>query len=202
MTQSVCRAVTRKRRPMIHDAEVELLTRTHGTPVRHTLSMQADEYIRSYRWREDTDRRAEVVFAIEDPQGQLWLHAKSHYPSHIFRLPSGGVHWDESIEEALLREVREETNLNVQIEKFVGLLEYRFHHGGKMARFASYIFHLRSSGGCPMADEDESISEFRAVLPLQLAQTAADLRNLIGDRRGWGQWRAAAHDLVYQHLTG
>ena len=33
-------------------------------------------------------------------------------------------------------------------------------------------------------------------------ELAADMRNLIGDRHGWGQFRAISHDLVYEHLTG
>ena len=44
--------------------------------------------------------------------------------------------------------------------------------------------------------------EFRTVLPSQLCGLAADMRNLIGDRHGWGQFRAISHDLVYEHLTG
>ncbi|MFN2166209.1 MAG: hypothetical protein ACK2U9_08085, partial [Anaerolineae bacterium] len=72
----------------------------------------------------------------------------------------------------------------------------------RIAHFASYVFHLVASPGMPVPHTTEQISEFRAVLPGQLAQVAADLRNLIGDRRGWGQWRALAHDLVYRHLTG
>ena len=187
---------------MISDSEVSALSQAYGTPMRHTYSVPADEYIRSYRWRQESDRRAEVVFAIQDPAGQIWVHAKHHYPAHIFRLPSGGVHWDESVEQALLREISEETNLTVEVERFVGLLEYRFHHNGDAVHCASYVFHLISTGGEPRSDESEDISEFRAVLPNQLAQTASDLRNLWGSRRGWGQWRALAHDLVYRHLAG
>jgi hypothetical protein len=38
------------------------------------------------------------------------------------------------------------------------------------------------------------------VLPSQIGQMALDLRSMIGDRRAWGQWRALAHDLVYDTL--
>ena len=200
MTRPVSTAST-DRLPMISEDEVQDLSRHHGMPERRAYKVLADEYIRSYRWRSDSDRRAEVVFAIQDPDGHVWLHAKQHYPSHIFRLPSGGVNWEEPIVDALFREVAEETNLVVDIEHFVGIVEYTFIHGNSVAQFASYIFHLRSEKVQPRADTTEKISAFRAVLPFQLAQTAADLRNLMGDRRGWGQWRALAHDLVYEHLT-
>ena len=181
--------------------EVEELQMRYGSPVHRTHKIQADDYIYSYRWCKDSDRRGEVVFAIQDVTGKIWVHAKPHYPSHIFRLPSGGVHWNESVEEALLREVGEETGLPVQIEQFLGVIEYHFLRGDSSVQFVSYVFHLCSEGGQPVIHESEEISEFRAVLPNQLAQIAIDLRELMGDRRGWGQWRALAHDVVYEYLS-
>jgi ADP-ribose pyrophosphatase YjhB (NUDIX family) len=186
---------------MIITDEVAELSAHYGTPVQRSFNVQADEYIYSYRFNKVIDRRAEVVFAIEDGAGQLWVHAKSHYPAHIFRLPSGGVHWDELVVEGLLREVNEETGLPVEIVRFLGIIEYHFWHGAVMAPFASYIFHLRTECvDCPVIQGDEKISEFRAVLPKQIGQLAVELRSLIGVRRAWGQWRALAHDLVYETL--
>ena len=187
---------------MINTDEVQELTERYGAPRRRSFKIQADDYIRAYRWRRDSDRRAEVVFAIQDPQGRVWLHAKTHYPSHIFRLPSGGIDWTESVIDALYREVDEETGLAVEIQRFVGLIEYKFVDGDAVAHFASYVFWLQAGPGHPIPHSSENISEFRAVLPGQLGQVAADLRNLYGDRRGWGQWRALAHDLVSELLTG
>jgi ADP-ribose pyrophosphatase YjhB (NUDIX family) len=185
---------------MIGEEEVSGLAQQFGAPVRRLFHIQADEYIRQYRFRKDSDRRAEVVFAIQDPAGRIWVHAKAHYPSHIFRLPSGGVHWTEGVYAALLREVHEETGLTVHVQRFLGLLEYRFHDAGATVQFASYIFHLLSDGA-PRLPDDEGISAFRAILPFQLLQLSADMRNVVGDRRGWGEWRALAHDLVYDVLT-
>ncbi len=191
------------RRPMVCENEVAELIASYGSPMRCTFNIQADEYIRAYRWRKDLDRRAEVVFAIQDPLCRIWLHAKRHYPQHIFRLPSGGINWDESVIDALHREIDEETSLEVGIESFIGLVEYRFlADDDQVAHFASYIFLVCCSGEEPRPHPSENISEFRPVLPNQLAQAAAELRNLIGDRHGWGQWRALAHDLVYEHLSG
>lgn len=190
------------RRPMISAHEVEELADQYGIPRRRSFKIQADDYIRAYRWRRDSDRRAEVVFAIQDPQGRVWLHAKTHYPSHIFRLPSGGINWSERVIDALYREVNEETGLDVEIVRFAGLIDYKFVDGNAVAHFASYVFWLRAGPKLPVPHRSENISEFRAVLPGHLAQVAADLRNLYGDRRGWGQWRALAHDLVSELVTG
>jgi ADP-ribose pyrophosphatase YjhB (NUDIX family) len=187
---------------MISEEEVSELTARYGAPVRRFAHVQADEYIRTYRWRKDSDRRAEVVFAIQDPAGRIWVHAKPHYPGHIFRLPSGGVEWCERVQDALLREVVEETGLAVYIRRFLGVLEYCFFDGTAKAKFASYVFLLGSDGTPPQLPEDGEISAFRTILPSQLLQLSADMRNMGGDRRGWGQWRALVHDLVYDILTG
>lgn len=198
---STAHADDRVRKPPVIDEELRQLTEQFGTPLHRTVSVQADATALAYRFGDQGDRRAEVVFAIQDPNGAVWVHAKTNYPRHIYRLPSGGVHWDEAVHAALLREISEETGLDVTVERFLGLLEYRFHHGQLTAPFASYVFHVRSRGGVPQPQADESISEFRQVLPSQLLVMAAELRNLIGDRRHWGQWRALVHDLVYEALV-
>ncbi len=194
--------VAASRLPMVADDEVAALAARFGKPEHRALDVQADEYIYSYRWQHESDRRAEVVFAIRDDAGRYWVHAKPHYPPHIFRLPSGGIHWDERVDTALMREVEEETGLPVEVERFIGLVEYRFWRQQSSVAFASYVFALHSLlDARPVCREGEMISDFRAVTPDQLAQIAANLRNLNGDRRGWGQWRAVAHDLVFDYLS-
>jgi ADP-ribose pyrophosphatase YjhB (NUDIX family) len=191
------------RLPMIISDEVADLAAHYGAPVQRSVNVLADDYIYSYRFNKTLDRRAEVVFAIEDDTGQLWVHSKSHYPEHIFRLPTGGVHWDELVVDGLLREVQEETGSPVEIVRFLGMIEYQFWHEGVVAPFASYIFHLRSTCiGCPPIQQGEPISQFRGVKPQQMRQLAMNLRNLPGVRRAWGEWRALAHDLVYDTLLG
>jgi ADP-ribose pyrophosphatase YjhB (NUDIX family) len=201
MFNSVVTVAPATERPMICEEEVSQLASQYGAPVRRVFQLQADEYLRAYRWRSNCDRRAEVVFAIQDPTGKIWVHAKPHYPHHIFRLPSGGVNLNERVIDALLREVAEETSLEVMIKRFLGLIEYRFHHEGTTVCFASYVFLLWNDGSAPHLPADGEISSFRAILPCQLLQLSADMRNMVGIRRGWGQWRALVHDLVYDLIA-
>ncbi len=193
---------TQWRKPPVIDGEVAALAQRYGEPTRRAFRLEADESIRAYRFGNRGDRRAEVVFAVQDPAGGLWVHAKANYPSHIHRLPSGGIHWDEEVEAALWREIAEETALHVQRPRFLGLIEYEFLWETQTAHFASYLFLVQSMGGVPVPQAEEAITDFRLVLPAQLAQLAADLRSLLGSRRGWGQWRALAHDLAYHLLAG
>jgi len=111
------------------------------------------------------------------------------------------VHWDETIESALLREVEEETRLDVTVERFLSLVRYSFYRGDSTVSFASYVFLLRSKGGRPIIHESEPISAFHVIPPRRLRLLADAMRELNGKRTGWGQWRALAHDVVYEHLT-
>lgn len=189
------------RRPMVSEDEIQALAARFGPPARRSYALPADETLFRYRRSPNSDRRAEVVFAIQNPTDLVWLHAKAHYPSHIFRLLSGGIHWDEGVEEALFREIEEETNLTCRVERFLGVLTYHFLFADEVAQFVSYVFTLRTDFAQPVCVRDNEISAFRAVLPSQLLDVSNDLRNLIGDRRHWGLWRALAVDLVHEQLT-
>lgn len=189
------------RLPTVDAAEVTALSHKYGAPICRSVTLPADESTRIYRFDSRSDRRAEVVFAIEDPSGGIWVHAKAHYPRHLMRLPSGGVHWNEGVEAALLREIDEETGLTVQVQRFLGLIDYLFLYDGRQACFASYLFLVRSSGGLPVPHAGEAITDFQLAPVPQLRTLAADLRNLNGDRRLWGQWRAMVHDLACETLV-
>ena len=187
--------------PMIDEQEVDMLAARFGLPLQRTHMLEADDYIHGYRWSKEPDRRAEVVFAILRPDDTVLLHTKANYPSHIFRLLSGGIGMDETVLDALWREVAEETGLPCTVEGFLGLLTYQFHYQGEFADFASYIFTLRTDFTEPVCERDDEVSGFRPVLPSQLLDVSNELRNMIGNRHCWGQWRALAVDLVHEQLT-
>lgn len=189
-------AVRSSRMPMIDEEEVNRLASQFGEPLRRTYDVQAAGTTLEQRWRTDSDRRAEVVFAIQGPGKCIWLHTKHNYPHPIFRLPSGGIDWDERVLDALHREVEEETGLEVVVDRFVALLHYRFHRGASVAHFASYLFLVQNLEGNLENQTNAEVAEFRSILPCQLPQVAADLRNILGERRAWGHWRALAHDVL------
>ncbi len=111
--------------PMIDEEEVQILAQAHGSPIRRHFDLNADLYMVAYRWREDVDRRAEVVFAIQHENGEILLHTKAWYQPTFFRLPSGGIGLNESVEAALYREIAEETGLAVTPQALFGPLHLR-----------------------------------------------------------------------------
>jgi len=58
---------------------------------------------------------------IEDDRILLIEHTKNN--KKYWLVPGGGVDWGESAAEALIREFKEETSLNIEVEKFLFISE-------------------------------------------------------------------------------
>ncbi len=72
---------------------------------------------------------------------------------HVWGLPKGTLDEGESLREAAVREVSEETGLKVEIMKKIGVVEYWFSADG--VRYHKWVHHylMRSTGG-RTADHD------------------------------------------------
>src|SRR5512143_296595 len=179
------------RRP-IEPAEVADLGSRFGDPLRLVFALKYLPLVPGKRVK----RRGEVVFAIRDRAGAILLHTKSFYPAGIYRLPGGGIDWNESVDAALLREIREETALDAHISRFVALIQYDI--AGERASFPTYLFLLDAAdtSGAHPDDPGEPIAAFRRVSAAGLRDAAQALRDLPPDWRVWGAFRAAAHDVL------
>lgn len=62
---------------------------------------------------------------IENQQILLLKHEGIGPEGHLWSFPGGGVEFGESVSQALVREFREETGLNVTIEDFLFVNEYK-----------------------------------------------------------------------------
>jgi len=186
---------------LINPEEIEALARQYGPVERRSYSLEVGRRNFEY-WRRELveKRRGEVVFVVRGPGG-LILHTKDFYPPGTYRLPSGGVRWGESVLSALHREAREEMGLEVEVDRFLGLLEYEFRCQGEMMPFVSYVFLVREAGGeLAPQDKEERILSFRQVPVAELSAIADSLRAMEGDWQGWGEFRAIAHDFVVEMM--
>lgn len=66
------------------------------------------------------------VACIVNENGEILLQKRSD-KDDIWGLPGGAVEIGESIEDAVIREVKEETGLNVEVEHFIGVYSKYFH---------------------------------------------------------------------------
>ena len=136
------------------------------------------------------DRRGEVVFCVTREDGRVITITCSEYPQGIFRIPTGGIGHGEDIVSAVYREVKEELGLDVEINKFAGVLRIRFEHSDEHVMFYSYIFMLTEKGGRLLLDaSDDEISEVRLVNHDELAGIVEQLSSIQGKWSDWGKFR-------------
>lgn len=73
----------------------------------------------------------------------------------LWSLPKGHIEEGETPEEAALREVEEETGIQSQIEKSLGIIDFWFMAGGKRIHKTVHHYLFRESGGLLAAQESE-----------------------------------------------
>lgn len=155
-------------------------------------------------------RLAEVCMVIRRPSGRLLTARKTFYPPEAFRLLTGGVHRDEPIAEALMREVAEETSLSVGVRRLLAVIAYRSPETPPDRHaFYTFAFLLEELGGeLAVQDPDEQLAAFGEVELAELP-AVADLLAALEDRqdreiggswRSWGLFRAVVHRVVAEQL--
>lgn len=95
-------------------------------------------------------RRSVSTVVLNESETRVLLHRRGDVP--LWSLPGGGVESGEGWDEAAIREVREETGYEVEIEYFVG--EYDRPELGEVKRV--YLAHL--TGGEPRPAPPESVA--------------------------------------------
>lgn len=162
---------------------------------------------------------------VRRPNGRLITAIKTFYPPGAFRLLTGGVGHGELIEAALLREVAEETSLEVVVRRFLTVIEYQLDspvvpgppsvapidepQTTGQYYFATFAFLLDEVGGTLEShDPAERIGAFREVAPNELPMMA-EMFDRVDDRfdpviggswGDWGRFRAVVHRVVYEAL--
>lgn len=206
------------------ETEIASLSARYGQPRRVTAELDGWQFSPLTM----DDRYGEVCMVVRRPSGKLITAKKTFYPAGAFRLLTGGVGHGELIGDALLREVAEETGLDVVVRRFLAVIEYQVRGMGDGGwgmgdrasnsqspipnpySFATFAFLLDETGGTlQVQDADERIEAFHelAVVDLPaLAETLAHVpdtydHEIDGSWRDWGRFRAVAHREIYTALT-
>ncbi|WP_129630689.1 NUDIX hydrolase [Candidatus Oscillochloris fontis] len=158
-----------------------------------------------------TDRIGEVCMVLRRRNGRILTCRKEIYPPGVMRLLTGGIHPGEPIAEALMREVAEETSLEVAVRRFLSLIAYRAPTPPRDDfTFFTFAFLLDElSGELQVQDPDERIEAFEEVeIPQLYAQAAfmehldaSQSRVISGSWRAWGQFRGVTHRIVADLLS-
>jgi NAD+ diphosphatase len=199
------------------EAEIGSLAARYGQPRRMTAELATWQFSPLTM----QDRYGEVCMVVRRPSGRLITAKKTFYPAGAFRLLTGGVGHGELIGDALLREVAEETGLDVVVRRFLAVIEYQLRGMGGLSpiphpaspilsNFATFAFLLDETGGVlQVQDADERIEAFRELAVAELPALAETLEHvpdthdpeIDGSWRDWGRFRAVAHREIYAALT-
>ena len=100
------------------------------------------------------------VFAIIERDGRYLLARRSDIP--WWNLPGGGLEYDESVEEGVAREVREEIGAEVEIVRLVGV----YSKPRKREVVLTFLCRLRPES--PETGTSEEVSRVAWFLPAEL----------------------------------
>ncbi len=179
------------------EAEIAELARRLGEPLRwrreyEILSPENEAWVKKM-----LKRHGEVILVAPSGKDRIWLHTKRFYPQGVYRLPSGGIHPGERIEDAARREAYEELGFEPEIVRFIGMVENVFALDEGRAVYPSFILEIQPTLDSPrVADPDEAISGFREIGIRELPKIEEQLDSLAPSWQPWGHFRAAPHALV------
>jgi 8-oxo-dGTP pyrophosphatase MutT (NUDIX family) len=109
-----------------------------------------------------------VVYRRSDEGVEVVLAARRTRRGDLaWGLPKGLVEPDETPEQAAVREVREETGLEAEVEASLGEIRYFYVWEGVRVRKAVHFFLMRATGG-DVSQHDDEMEEVR-WFPLSVA---------------------------------
>ncbi len=118
---------------------------------------------------------------VRDEEGRLLLIRRGHAPSAgLWSLPGGRVEPGESAEDATVREVAEETGLEVDIIRETGAIDIPTGTGDV---YAVRDFDCRVLGGTLVAGDDADEACWVSIADLPAMNTSPGLIEVL---RGWG----------------
>jgi 8-oxo-dGTP diphosphatase len=181
-------------------AEIKNLYSEFGEPRKvdfDTIEMQPQEFALVQRSRQKGRRHDVTVFIRYE--GKYAVIAKHAYANTgIMRAPSGGALPSETLVEAAIREAREETGLEIKLERFILESYVRLRHENITVDWVSYVFLAKAIGGQLGAEDVKEISDVQLKTREELLE---DIRPLmLASGLGGFKYRALLTDAFFNQL--
>ena len=134
-------------------------------------------------------RHHDITCFIRRNDGHFVVIQKPQYArTGIYRAPSGGAYPDESIEEAAIREMHEETGLTIELIRFVLDLRLKVVCTDRTINWRSLVFLAKPIDGLMKPIDTREIFDV-TVLPRE--QLTGKIAQLMEDS-GWGGFKYRA----------
>ena len=177
----------------IPEEQLEALAARYGAPrlVRLQVEILPDELAMVHASRKHGRRHDFTVFALDGDR--VVVIRKRFHPPGVYRAPSGGVKPGEAIEAGILREMWEETGLQVALDRYLLRLGVRFTCGTELEDWTSHVVSAHVVEGKLGPVDVEEIQEARYVT---LEELQGPIRKaLLDSGRGLLRYRLMLTDL-------
>ena len=138
-------------------------------------------------------RAHDVSLVIQDGD-QIAVIRKSGYPEGAYRLPSGGIHPEESFLDGAVREALEETGLSVRVLDYLLQVHATFSCGPRQAKWTTHVMLARRLEGALAPRDTAEIEGARWIGWQELTGKVNPLLRESG--LGGLAYRARLHDRV------
>lgn len=131
--------------------------------------------------------RGIAIDAIIVRDGQVLLIKRAREPAKDrWAFPGGHIDWDESVEEAVVREVKEETNLTVTSTKLLGVYSRPSRHPDQVIAVA----YLVEISGQPQAGDDAAQAKYFPLsdLPPLAFDHLKMIKDFLKEKKGEGSY--------------
>ncbi|MBC7816735.1 MAG: NUDIX hydrolase [Planctomycetaceae bacterium] len=134
----------------------------YGTPVEIVQQYEMTlEQLDIVRLGQKQGRCHDVTLVIVDDERNIVVIRKPSYPLGAYRTPSGGVELGESFDDGAIREAKEETGLDIVLEKYLIRANVRFRCGLEVIDWTTHVLQARSAGGTLQPIDTKEIVEAR-----------------------------------------
>lgn len=166
----------------------------YGRPreAKFTFEMRPDEFTAvtgsmKKGWAHD------ITLFIFRGRNLVVIHKNTH-PPLVYRAPSGGLHPGESLEEGARREAKEETGLDIELERYLLRAQVTFTCKGQAVEWWSHVFSAPTLAGELVALDKKEIGDVRLASLEEVKTGLQDLMRQAGS--GGLAYRAALTEAV------
>lgn len=163
------------------------------------LSFANEKFFNDFKKTIDIDRRGEVGFLLRRKNSKFVVVRSKKYPKNVYRIPTGGIDFSESVIDALYREVKEELGVEFDITTFKGIIEYEIKFKEEIIKFYSYLFEISEVSGKLIEDATQNeISDYKEIDMNELNDMADNLTNVDG---AWKDWCGFRSEIIQFYLN-
>ena len=183
----------------IDPAELESIINEYGSPRRlHFRADFAEFECELVRRSASKNRYHDITCFIPRDGGYVGIQKPGYAGSGIFRAPSGGANFGESLRKAAVREMYEETGLKIQLIRFILDLTLDVVCSEGVIPWRSLVFLVKATGGEMKPIDTHEIFDIRVV---SREEMLGEITRLMKES-GWGgfKYRAFLTKLFFERM--